>query len=351
MSIKLSVCLLFSILLFSRCSHFEKQAEEVLPIIVTQAIAGDTDDPAIWLNPEDRSKSIIIGTDKGGDHSSGAIYIYRLDGSIDSSRSIFGLQRPNNVDVEYGLTNGSSRVDIAVFTERDRNMVRVFRLPEMKEIDRGGLPVFVGELKQAPMGIALYKDPDTQQIYAIVGRKEGPADGYLFQYQLLLDSSGSASIIYVRKFGKYSGQKEIESIVVDDELGFVYYSDEGVGVRKYHAHPDRVSDELALFATQGIKEDHEGLSIYKKSSNTGYILLSDQQANTFHVFPREGLSGKPHQHPCMTTLAIHTRESDGSEMLSDSLSPVFPKGIFVAMSTDGTFQLYDWRDFQKKIPK
>ncbi len=43
----------------------------------------------------------------------------------------------------------------------------------------------------------------------------------------------------VRKFGLFSGKKEIESIAVDDALGYVYYSDEGYGVRKYYADPSK----------------------------------------------------------------------------------------------------------------
>ncbi len=336
-------------ILFSRCGLDQTRKEEILPVIVTKPILGDTDDPAIWVHPTKKSESIIIGTDKGGDHSSGALYVYRLDGTIDSTRCVFGLQRPNNVDVEYGLSNGLGQTDIVVFTERERNMIRVFSLPDMKAMDGGGIPVFEGETEKAPMGIALYKDGLSGKIYAVVGRKNGPKEGYLFQYELSLDMEGNVGAKKVRSFGKYSGKKEIESVVVDDELGYVYYSDEGVGVRKYYAHPDSSTLELALFGVEGIKEDHEGLSIYKTDKTSGYILLSDQQANTFHVFPREGEKSNSHQHRCLAVIPTHTRESDGSDIVSDSLNTVFSKGMFVAMSTDGTFQFYRWQDIQTRI--
>jgi 3-phytase len=38
------------------------------------------------------------------------------------------------------------------------------------------------------MGISLYKQPITNNIFAIVGRKSGPKDGYLWQY--LLEDDG-----------------------------------------------------------------------------------------------------------------------------------------------------------------
>ncbi|MFY7786627.1 MAG: phytase, partial [Thermoflexibacteraceae bacterium] len=78
------------------------------------------------------------------------------------------------------------------------------------------------------MGISLYKNK-AGKIYAIVGRKSGPTDGsYLWQYLLEDNGAGQVKATLVRKFGVYSGKKEIESIAVDDELGYVYYSDEGV---------------------------------------------------------------------------------------------------------------------------
>jgi 3-phytase len=123
----------------------------------------------------------------------------------------------------------------------------------------------------------------------------------------------------------------------------VYYADEGVGVRKYYAHPDSSSTELALFATTGFTADHEGISIYQLTDSTGYILVSDQQANQFKVFPREGSKHHANEHPMITSLPMSTTESDGSEVTSESL-PGFPHGLFVAMCDDRTFQIYRWED-------
>ena len=55
----------------------EKQVNTsvIKPAAVTEIIPHDTDDPAIWINPEDPSKSLIIGTDKDDD---GALYVYDL---------------------------------------------------------------------------------------------------------------------------------------------------------------------------------------------------------------------------------------------------------------------------------
>jgi 3-phytase len=201
-------------------------------------------------------------------------------------------------------------------------------------------------------GIALYKRPSDGAIFAVVGRKAGPTRGYLWQYRLEDDGTGRVRAVKVREFGAWSGKGEIEAIAVDDALGYVYYSDESVGIRKYRADPDAADAavELALFGTDGFAEDREGISIYARSDGTGYILVSDQQADRFHVFPREGSPGRRHDHPRLAVIAASTHESDGSEVTSAPLNATFPAGLFVAMSADGAFQLYSWADLAAHIP-
>lgn len=319
---------------------------QVAPIIITDTVAHNSDDPAIWINSKDLSKSLIIGTDKGKDGKDGALYVFGLDGKEIKDKTYKGLKRPNNVDIAYDLVLNTKLIDIAVCTERNTNCIRVFSLPDMKPIDNGGIPVFEGDSLRLPMGIALYTD-SKKNIYAIVSRKNGPAEEYLWQYRLIDNGDGIVTGLLVRKFGKFSGEKEIEAIAVDNELGFVYYSDEGVGIRKYYADPDSSNTQITIFASDNFKGDIEGISIYKKKNNKGYILVSDQQANQFHVFPREGTLQNPNEHPLLNTIKTSTLESDGNDVTSVSL-PNFPGGLFVAMSNPKVFQLYRWIDIAEK---
>ncbi len=314
------------------------------PVAVTQPTPHDTDDPAIWIHPTDSSKSLIIGTDK---ETGGGLYAYDLAGNIVDK--VTELQRPNNVDVAYGLPFGDTLIDIAVATEREKNQIRVFSLPDLVAIDGGGIPVFDGEQDRDPMGIALYTRGADSAIFAIVGRKFGPSGSYLWQYRLD-GTGGTVNATVVRKFGQFSGKKEIEAIAVDNELGYVYCSDEGVGVRKYHADPDTGNDgELALFAEGEVKSDHEGIAIYKSGDRTGYILVSNQQANTFVVYRREGEDGNPHKHELIAEIPVSTVECDGADATAVNLGSQYPDGLFVAMSNGMVFHYYDWRDMQAWI--
>lgn len=329
------------VLVLLSCERTPPVAENAIkPKIVTQAAVHDTDDPAIWVNEEDPAASLILGTDKDED---GALIVYDLNGKIIEEKTIRGLKRPNNVDIR-DIEVGDTEFSIAVTTERLTNKIRIFSVPDMKPLDNGGIEVFVGETERDPMGVALYKRESDDAVFAIVGRKTGPSGKYLWQYRLGDDGTGNIKATKVREFGQYSGKKEIEAIAVDDELGYLYYSDEQVGVRKYYADPDKGNDELALFATEGFEGDHEGISIYKLDINTGYILVSDQQANKFHLYTREGTKQNPHEHKEVKVIDVSTVESDGSEVTNASLGTLFPRGLFVAMSTDKTFQFYDWAD-------
>lgn len=317
------------------------------PDVITKQTQYDTDDPAIWINPKDKNASLIIGTDK---QDGGGIYAYDLKGNI--VNKVTGMQRPNNVDIAYGFIHGKDTVDIAVFTERNANTIRVFTLPDLKAIDGGGIPVFEGQTQpqyNEPMGIALYtKTQDSlRDIYAIVGRKDGPSTNYLWQYKL--NSNGqNVTATKVRQFGNYSGKKEIEAIAVDNELGYVYYSDEMAGVRKYYADPSMPDTELAFFATTDMKRDHEGIAIYNKSDSTGYILVSNQQDNSFVVYPRQGTKDNPHDHQSLASIPVSAIECDGAEITSVSL-PGFPNGMLVAMSNGKVFHYYNWDLIQKQI--
>lgn len=317
-----------------------RQPTIIQPLYMTDTVPHDSDDPAIWINMEDVEKSLVIGTDKNED---GGLFVFDLKGKMDTTKSIKGLKRPNNVDVAYGLVLNGEPVDIAVATERYTHKLRIYSLPDMRPVDDGGIPVFVGETQpefRDLMGISLYKNKGGK-IYAIVGRKTGPLDGsYLWQYLLEDDGKGMVKATLVRKFGKYSGKHEIEAIVTDNELGYVYYSDEGTGVRKYYAEPAMGNAELALFAQTGFAGDHEGISIYKTSDSTGFILVSDQQANQFGIFTREGSDKDPHNHKLVRIVKVSANESDGSDASSVAMGRDFPRGIFVAMSDNRTFHLY-----------
>ncbi|MCV9388818.1 phytase [Reichenbachiella ulvae] len=334
----------------SKTAETQSEITRIQPKYVTDSVNYDSDDPAIWIHPSDPAQSLILGTDKGDD-GQGGVFVFDLQGNEIADRRISNIDRPNNVDIAYGFQlDSTQQTDIAVFSERGKEQIRVFSLPDMNPIDGGGLPVFEDSENRLVMGVALYKRAD-DSIFAIVSRKgeNAPTEGYLYQY-LLYAENGTVKSQLVRKFGKFSGgDGEIEAIAVDAEAGYIYYSDELYGIRKYYADPNKGNEELALFGLENFTEDREGISIYPTGEKSGYILISDQQNRRFHVYPREGSSSNPHQHNLITVLPMQVVESDGSEVSPVAFNADFPKGIFVAMSDNRTFEIYDWRDLEQAI--
>lgn len=322
-------------------------AENALkPTVTTAVVPNDTDDPAIWVNPADSTQVMVIGTDKH--EKTGGLYAYDMDGKI--IKKVVPLDRPNNVDIAYGFHLAGKTVDIAVVTERGTDKIRVFSLPDLKPLDNGGIPVFEGETEKSPMGVSLYtqKQAAGNKIYAVVGRKTGPNGKYLFQYELQ-DKGGVIVGNKVREFGSFQGGKEIEAIAIDNELGFVYYSDEGFGIHKYYADPAKGNQELALFGQKDFKADHEGIAIYKTTDSTGYIVVSNQQNNSFNIYPRAGDAGNPNQYTRIAEVPVSAIECDGADAISMPIGSKFPKGMLVAMSNGKVFHYYDWQMFQHVI--
>ena len=280
-----------------------------------------TDDPAFWVNKKNPAESLLFGTVKMA-APDGAIAVYRLDGT--RLQRVPNMDRPNNIDVAYGLRIGNRKVDVAVATERNKNQLRVFEIvPSVGLKDLAALPVF-----DQPMGVALYTRRSDKALFAIVSRKTGPSGGYLWQYRISADTAGKLTAVKVREFGNFSGAKEIEAVAIDPEREHVYYSDEGAGIRKYYAnpaHPD-AAKELALFGTTGWKGDREGIAIHR-----GYIVATDQQrANSeFHVFARDTLKE-------LGLFRVGTSSTDGIDISSS--------GIFAAMNDSRhNFSLTEWK--------
>jgi len=322
-------------------------SQRIEPVVRTEPVKGNPDDPAIWRNRRNPAQSRVYGTTKLA-APDGAVVVFDLEGKI--IQTIANIDRPNNIDVEEGFRLGGKRVDIAVATERNKNALRVFSIDpadgKLTDISGGGLPVFESEPEERrkPMGIGLFRRKDGE-IFAIVSRKSGPSGAYLWQYRIS-GAGGKVQLEKVREFGAFSGTGEIEAIVVDDELGFIYYSDEGAGIRKYHADPAHAeaARELAVFGAEHYQGDREGLAILATGRGKGYLVSTDQIAagSKFYFYPREGTQRGAPVHTVETAL----ESTDGLEIDTRSFGPKFPHGIVAAMNNAQNnfwfFRAGDW---------
>ena len=123
----------------------------IRPVLETEAVSAQPDDPALWINRRDPAQSLIVATVKVA-APDGGLAVFDLNGK--RLELIGNIDRPNNVDIQG---------DIVVTTERLKRQLRVYRIaparPYLTLI--GTIPVFAGQQLEsgAPMGIGLYERP------------------------------------------------------------------------------------------------------------------------------------------------------------------------------------------------
>lgn len=315
----------------------------------TAPVRTDPDDPAIWIHPNQSELSLLIVTDKVA--RTGGIFVFDLNGRI--LQHIENLDRPNNVDLEYGFQfNRTLSLDVVVVTERAQKRVRIYGINldqrRLYELTGPNTAVFTDSTGDAslPMGVGLYKRPSDGKIYAVISRKSGPRRDYLGQYELVSNGQ-TIDVKFVRYFGDFQGA-EIESIVIDDQLGHIYYSDEGYGIRKYPVDPNSSeTQQLGLInTTNRWFGDSEGLALYTTSSTDGYLIVTDQISNgsIFHIYQRQG------QNAHVKSIRTRADKTDGIEATSHRLNEQFPRGLLIVMNEgEKNFLVYDWRQIEKEL--
>jgi 3-phytase len=307
------------------------------PTVETVPVAsrGDAaDDPAIWRNPDDPGRSIVIGNDKGG-----ALEVYDLSGAR-IQRLAGGFY--GNVDTRSGFVTVTGTVDIAVAV---RLGVRVYRidpttrqLVNMTDTTSGSIPSPIGG-----EGLCLYRSRVDGAMYVFINAR----DGRIAQIRLQdPDADGLVDGTVVRQWDVGS---EVEGCVADDELGSLYISEEDVGIWKYGAEPTaptgseaRVAVDRTIAAGGHIRPDAEGLTIVYQPGGTGYLIASSQAAsdtqNSYLVYERQGANTFIREFRVVPAAGIADGcgRTDGIDALAADLGPAFPNGIFVCQDNKNT---------------
>jgi len=330
MKCKYLVPVIISVFIFSSCNQFNNNHDDenghttkIFPIAETDAVDAGTDDdaaddPAIWVNPENPSQSRIIGTNKKA-----GLHVYDLQGK---NLYFAPVGLPNNVDVRDGFVLGEDTIVLVAASNRAFNGITLMRLhtenDSLSDISYDTIVCDVDEV----YGFCLYQPKNSSQYYAIINGK----DGQVLQYELTDTLSKYVKATLVRKLAVPS---QPEGMVADDELGYLYVGEEAAGVWKFQAHPDSSNSGFLIEASKtehsNMVPDIEGVALYKTDSVNGYLLASVQGNHTFAVFDRQN-----NQLLNIFRLAADSidgaEETDGIDAVSDSLSPTYPNGMFVA---------------------
>lgn len=301
-------------------------------------LAGDSDDPAIWVHPAHPRKSLVIATMKDG-----GLVVFELKGRVRQKilPTSFGDIRFNNVDLVYAfLFNDGTMTDIAVVTHRENDTFAIFSINpnarKLTDITSKNIPEIlfgIDDGEATAYGLATYTSPIDGRSYVFVNQADG---NLVLQLELIDDGRGHVSAEQVRmiELPVPTGNPEdsqAEGMVVDRELGYLYVAlEQEVGILKFDAEPQGSSAGKIVVSVGApfLLPDIEGLSICYGRGKDGFLLASSQGDSSFAVFECKGNN----KYRGRVTIGNkgdidQTNESDSADVINILLGPDFPYGL------------------------
>ncbi|AEV81158.1 phytase [Actinoplanes sp. SE50] len=201
---------------------------------------GDTDDAAVWVDPANRTGSLVIGTARNG-----GLRVSDLTGREVQSIATPDGGRFSNVDIVSGFRLAGQKVDLAVVTDRGLDRLRVYRIGAsgLTDVTSADAPLLFSrdqaEVRAQATGYGLA----TYGRYAVVSRRRTTRLG-LFRLEerqgrvtyRTSDTLDLPSSFRLPDGGTWSpcaepGQgPQIEGLVVDAEAGVLYAAQEDVAL-------------------------------------------------------------------------------------------------------------------------
>ena len=304
----------------------------------TTPLRGDSDDPVIWVNPENGDESIVIGTLKDG-----GLAVFDLAGNVTQTvlPAPFGEIRYNNVDLVYGFELGGESVDLALVSDRANDTLAIFKVnpttQQLEDVTADSIleTIFgVDDGEATAYGLATYTSPVSGSAYAFVTQ----ADGNQVAQLELTEENGkvTASVVRTLDLPTPTGEaadSQSEGIVIDQELGLLYVAFETeIGILKFSAEPNG-GDTFEIVQPVGadyLVPDIEGLNIYYGADGSGYLIANSQGDSSYAVFSREGTNEYLGSFVVGDSDEIdQVNESDGLDVINLPVGSAFPNGLLV----------------------
>ena len=292
---------------------------ETAPVGTGRADAAD--DPAIWVDPANPNRALIIATDKKA-----GIHVYDLAGN-DIAFIKGGLV--NNVDVAGNIVVASDRNDGV------NAHLAVFRLdpdkPSLTALGRAAAGT--GEA----YGFCLKKTAPGEPLTAALIIKDGTV-----RVGTLTVADGAAPTFTTEWQHKIPTQSE--GCVFDGDT--LYVGEEDAGIWQLKQDGAKASARMvAPIDNQRLVADVEGLATIDHKGQR-YLLASSQGDNAYAVFR---LPGVDYVGRFAVTAGKYgaTSETDGIEALAGKFGAAYPDGIFLAQDGDNApkaqnFKLVRW---------
>ncbi|MEM6908591.1 MAG: phytase [Pseudomonadota bacterium] len=277
---------------------------------VGTANADAADDPAIWRDPVNPAKSLIVGTDKRA-----GLYVYDLAGKELSFLEAPGLNNVDLVTIEkvFPVVLASDRADLetAHITVALLNPINA----EMGVIER--IEVGPGE------GYGICAGPVAQdRSFSVFS---APKNGIIYETRLSEGEKGALEHV-TKTLTTVPSQPE--GCVVDPRTGTLYIGEEAAGIWAI----DIETGDKSLIARTGtgmLVPDVEGLALAPEGETGGYLVASSQGDNAFAVYRLPDYAPLGRFRIAKGEFGS-VEETDGIELDPGALGPDFPGGVFIA---------------------
>ncbi|WP_206377112.1 phytase [Sphingomonas sp. G-3-2-10] len=279
------------------------------------------DDPAIWIDRNDPSRSVIIATQKQS-----GLYVYDLSGK---ELQFLPDGRMNNVDLREGFKLGGKPVTLVTSSNRTTKGISIYTLDPatrmLTNVADGIQPTGFDD----PYGLCMYRSARSGKTYVFVNQ----GDGKMRQWELIATPAGKVRVKLMRDLPFAT---QVEGCVADDDTGMLYVGEEDVGIWRQGAEPRGGPARTMLAAVKdnpALKDDMEGIGLYRLDAKRGYLIVSSQGNDSYAVFRREGNNDYVGSFFVGANAAKGIdgiSETDGLEVTSMSAGGEFSSGMMVA---------------------
>lgn len=287
------------------------------------------DDPAIWRDPIDPTRSLIVATDKKA-----GLYVYGLDGRV---RGFDPGGLLNNVDL---IDLGARGVVVAASDRNDpaNALIRLYRLDTAaaRLVPLAIVPGGTGE----GYGICMARAGRSVDIFSVLQQ------GNIEQVRVNLDGAMPTA----RTVRRLAVTSQPEGCVVDERTGQLYIGEEAIGIWRFDARAEgsTTGTLVARVDRKQLVADVEGLALAPQGEDGGYLVASSQGDNAYAVYrlPDMAVVGR---FRIAAGVVGATEETDGIELALGDFGAAYPGGLFVAQ--DGinppaaqNFKFVSWAD-------
>lgn len=365
----------------------------------------DADDPAIWVHPTTKSKSLVIASLKNG---GAAVFnlqgvelqrIYTPAGPTPDDES----GRYNNADLLYNFSVSGTNQDLVVFSDRGRDVLEIYRIN--KSYGGATLPLTRVTASNVPYVYSSNQEEvnDQRTAYGLATHNFGGSTGAIgfvtqreraklakVKFASAAGGKVTYSVVGYQQFpstftmpngaawtpcmDEDGVEAQFEGLVIDKDANKLYAGQEPVGiwrmnldfsnrvlvekVKTYgqiYTREGEIDEEGELeyeceytsdpgFGGTKLAPDVEGLTIYYSPIDSAERLLfaSSQGDNTFHVWDIDDGQWEYEDDFFVTFGADLNEESDGSHIVSAALdSGDYSMGLFVSQDGDNTPEVLD----------